>query len=170
MFEYFVKLQINLHAVKYINLKSIAWRTPMLPLGPHGTRVACLTPEGRMCKSGQGCGFDFPGGSDGKEYASNVGDPGSIPGLGSSPGEGNGNPLQYSHLENFKDRGAWQATVHRVSKSQTRLSNYQTLSRPKYRFPSPKVSSAYMLFDTFLMENILYSLGESYQLVMRIFD
>ena len=50
---------------------------------------------------------DFPGGSDGKEYTCNVGDLGSIPGLGRSPGEGNGNPLQYHCLENPMDRGAW---------------------------------------------------------------
>ena len=49
----------------------------------------------------------FPGGSDGKASAHNVGDLGSIPGLGRSPGEGNGNPLQYSSLENPMDRGAW---------------------------------------------------------------
>ena len=57
----------------------------------------------------------------GKESACNVGDPGSIP--GSSPGEGNGNPLQYSYLGNPTDRGAWQATVHGVAKSQAQLSN-----------------------------------------------
>ena len=50
----------------------------------------------------------FPGGSDGEESTCNVGDLGSIPGLGRSPGEGNGNPLQYSCLENSMDRGAWQ--------------------------------------------------------------
>ena len=50
--------------------------------------------------------------------------PGFDPGLGRSPGEGNGNPLQYSYLENPMDRGAWQATVHRVAKSRTRLSNF----------------------------------------------
>ena len=50
---------------------------------------------------------DFPGGSDGKASAYNPGDPGSIPGSGRSPGEGNGNPLQYSCLENPMDRGAW---------------------------------------------------------------
>ena len=61
----------------------------------------------------------FPGGSDGKESSCNAGDPGSIPGSGRSPGEGNGNPLQYSYLENPKDRGAWWAIVHRVIKSQT---------------------------------------------------
>ena len=49
----------------------------------------------------------FPGGSDGKTSASNAGDLGSIPGLGRSPGEGNGNPLQYSCLENPRDGGAW---------------------------------------------------------------
>ena len=65
----------------------------------------------------------FPGGSDGKESACNAGDLGSIPGLGRSPGEGNGNPLQYSSLENSMDRGAWQATVHGVTKSGTQLSN-----------------------------------------------
>ena len=64
----------------------------------------------------------FLGGSDGKVSADIVGDPGSIPGLGSSPGEGNGNPLQYFCLENPMDRGAWLATVH-GSQSWTRLSN-----------------------------------------------
>ena len=68
--------------------------------------------------------MDFPGGSDGKVSACNVGDPGSIPGLGRSPGEGNGNPLQYSCLENPMDGGARWATVHGVSKSRTQLSNF----------------------------------------------
>ena len=62
---------------------------------------------------------DFPAGSDGKESACNAGDLGSIPGLGRSSGEGNGNPLQYSCLENSTDRGACWATVHGVTKSQT---------------------------------------------------
>ena len=57
----------------------------------------------------------FPGGSDGKESACNAGDLGSIPGLGRSPGERNGNPLQYSCLGNPMDRGVWQATVHWVA-------------------------------------------------------
>ena len=65
----------------------------------------------------------FPGVSDGKESACNAGNPGSIPGLGRSPEEGNGNPLQYSCLENSVDRGDWWATVHGVVKSQTQLSN-----------------------------------------------
>ena len=68
----------------------------------------------------------FPGGSNGKESACNAGDLGLIPGLGRSPGRGHGNSLQYSSLENFMDRGAWQATVHEVAKSRTRLSTAQT--------------------------------------------
>ena len=59
------------------------------------------------------------GGSEVTASASNAGDPGSIPGSGRSPGEGNGNPLQYSCLKNPMDRGAWQATVHGVAKSWT---------------------------------------------------
>ena len=58
------------------------------------------------------CGL--PNGSDDKEFACNAGDQGSIPGSERSPGEGNGNPLQYSCLENPTDRGTWWATVHRV--------------------------------------------------------
>ena len=58
----------------------------------------------------------FPGGSDSKESACNAGDPGSIPGSERPPGEGNGLPLQYSHLENSVDRGAWQATVLEVQR------------------------------------------------------
>ena len=59
----------------------------------------------------------FPGGLDGKESGCNAGDPGLIPGSERPPEEGNGNPLQYSCLENSMDRGAWQATVHGVTKS-----------------------------------------------------
>ena len=65
----------------------------------------------------------FPGGSVVKNPPANAGDLSLIPGLGKSPGEGNSNPLQYSHLENPMDRGTWQATVHGIAKSRTRLSN-----------------------------------------------
>ena len=65
----------------------------------------------------------FPSGSDGKESACNAGDLGSIPGLGRSPGDRNGNPFQYSCLENSIVRGAWQARVCRVEKCQTQLSD-----------------------------------------------
>ena len=71
--------------------------------------------------------YDFPGGSDGKASAYNVGDPGSIPGSGRSPGEGNGNPLQDPCLENPMDGGAWLATVRGVAKSRTRLSDFTSL-------------------------------------------
>ena len=70
--------------------------------------------------------MDFPGGSDDKASVYDAGDSSSIPGLGRSLGEGNGNPLQYCCLENPMDRGAWQATVHRVTKSQAQLSNSHT--------------------------------------------
>ena len=65
----------------------------------------------------------FSGGSDGTESACNAGELGLIPGSGRPPGEGNGNPLQYSCLENSMDRGAWQAAVYSVAKSWAQLSN-----------------------------------------------
>ena len=61
-------------------------------------------------------------GSDGKEFACNAGDSGSVPGWGRSPGEGNEYPLQYSCLENFLGKEAWQVIVHEISKCRTRLS------------------------------------------------
>ena len=81
----------------------------------------------------------FSGGSDGKASLCSAGDQGSIPGLGRSPGEGNGSPLQYSCLENSMDGAAWWATVHGVAKTGTRLSNFtfhfqghpETLSIPR---------------------------------------
>ena len=66
----------------------------------------------------------FPGGTVVKNLPANAGNPGSIPGAGRAPGEGKGNPLQYSCLENSMDRGAQWATVHGVTKSQTWLSTY----------------------------------------------
>ena len=72
-------------------------------------------------------GRGFPGGSKVKVSACNVGDLGSIPGSGRSPGEGNGNPLQYSCPENPMDGGDWWAIVHGVAKSRTRLSGLTSL-------------------------------------------
>ena len=69
------------------------------------------------------CFMGFPGGSDGKESACNVGDLALIPGSGRSPGEGTGDPLQYSSLENSIDKGAWWATVHGVTKKWTQMSD-----------------------------------------------
>ena len=67
--------------------------------------------------------FGFPRGSVVKNPPANSGDEGLIPGPGRAPGKGNGNPLQYSFLENPMARGAWWATVHGVAKSRTRLKN-----------------------------------------------
>ena len=71
----------------------------------------------------RGASVDVPGGSDGKQTACTAGDTGSVPGLGRSPGEGSGNPLQCSCLGNPMDGGAWRATVRGVEKSQTPLSD-----------------------------------------------
>ena len=81
----------------------------------------------------------FPGVSDGNESACNAGDPGSIPGLGRSPGEGNGHPLQCSSLEKSLERGAWWDTVRRVTKSRTWLSDstiiHGSVTKPEPRNP-----------------------------------
>jgi len=69
------------------------------------------------------CSEGFPGGSDGKEFTCSAGNLGLIPGFGGFPGGGHGSPLRYSCLENPMDRGGWGATVHRVAKSQTPLSD-----------------------------------------------
>ena len=74
--------------------------------------VCCVTHLVQIFISGEEKGF--PGGSAGKEFACNVGDLGSIPGLRRSPGEGNGYPLWYSCLGNSVDREAWQTVVHGV--------------------------------------------------------
>ena len=72
----------------------------------------------------------FPGGSEGKASAYNAGDPGLIPGSGRPPGEGNGNPLQGSCLENLRDGRAWRAAVYEVAQSWTRL---KQLSRDLFK-------------------------------------
>ena len=77
----------------------------------------------------------FPGGSDGKASTCNAGDLGLIPGSGRSPGEGNGNPPQYSCLENSMDWGAWKATVHGVTKSWTRLRDFTFFRFFTFSFP-----------------------------------
>ena len=91
----------------------------------------CLKPFCNEVKRGMG----FPCGSDGKATAYNAGDLGSIPGSGSSPGDANGSPLQYSCLENPMDRGAWRATVHRVARSQTGLRGLGTRHAQKENYP-----------------------------------
>ena len=79
----------------------------------------------------------FPGAAD-DGSASSVGDPGSVPQAGGSPGEGTGYPLQYSCLENSTDRGAWRAIVHGVTKSRTQLSNHHLLTF--YLLPTWRIS------------------------------
>ena len=81
----------------------------------------------------------FPYSSVSKESACSVGDLRSNPSLGRSPGEGNGNPFQYSCLKNFMDRGAWWATVHGVTKSRTQLSDF-TLT---HCVPGPELVLSY---------------------------
>ena len=75
-----------------------------------------------------------PGDSDSKESACRAGDLGSTPRSGRSPGEGNGYPVQYSCLENSLDRGAWQAMVHGVANSQTRLKRLSTAHSTQHTF------------------------------------
>ena len=97
-------------------------------LSIHSTRnsLHLLTPVG------------LPRWLSGKESTCQAGDAGSIPGLGRSPGERNGNPLQYSCLGNPMDEGAWQTIVHGVAKSQTGLSNWITTLTPNSQaIPSP---------------------------------
>ena len=74
------------------------------------------------------CVLVFPGGSDSIEYTRKAGDLGLIPGLGRSLGEGHGNQLQYSCLENPMDRETWQAPFHGVAKSRTRLNDFHSTS------------------------------------------
>ena len=81
--------------------------------------------------------LSFPGGSDGKESACNVGDLSLIPGSGKPSGEGNDYPLQYSFLKNSMDRGAWRATVHGVAKSRTQLTN--TPKETAFTIRNPKL-------------------------------
>ena len=93
--------------------------------------------------------WNFPGGSNDKESACNVGDPGLIPGLRRSPGEGNGNPLQYPCLENPVDKGSWWASVHGVENEQlTHTHNFKgaLLSRLHTWIPSIYVLSGDPLF------------------------
>jgi len=94
-----------------------AWRAAVHGAAKSQTWLSNWTTNNRVEPKGLPCS------SNGKESACNTGDPGSIPGSGRSSGEGNGSPLQYSCLENPMDRGAWQATVCGIAKSETRLSN-----------------------------------------------
>ena len=97
------------------------------PILPAGTLYLSSNNWGLETGPWNSCVFviymGFPGGSDSKESACDAGDLGLIPGLGRSPGGGHGHPLQYSCLENPMGRGAWRASVHGVTESQTRLND-----------------------------------------------
>ena len=96
-----------------------------LGVGDGQGSLACCSSWGRK-ESDTTEQLNRTGSSDGKESACNVGYPGSTPGLKRSPGEGHGNPLQYSCLENPMERETWWAIVHRVTKSQTQLKQLHT--------------------------------------------
>ena len=131
--------RISLSSVKVVkghsSILGIGNRTESFPGISAGKESACnagdpgLIPGSRSSpgEGGTPVFLGFPGGSKGKESTCNVGDLGSIPESGRSLGRGHGNSLQYSCLENPMDRGAWRATVHGVSKSQTRLSEMDTV-------------------------------------------
>ena len=110
-----------------------------------------------------------PGGSDGKASAYNAGDPGSIPGSGRSSGEGNGNPVHNSCLENPMDGGAWLATVHGVPKSQTRLSNFTSLSLMFGHFGDNFVIISLFTCD-FLSLNFKHDCGQACVLTFYYFE
>ena len=80
-------------------------------------------------------------GSDCKESACNAGDPDLVPESGRCPGEGNGKPVQYSCLENPMDRGAWEATVHGVTKSQTQLNDNTFMVSDQFILICPEFSN-----------------------------
>ena len=94
--------------------------------------------------------------------AGDTGDLGLIPGSGRSPGGGHGNPLQYSCLENPMDRGAWWATVHGVTKSQTRLINYTRVYTHTHRLPRTglKTILQWVFLMTLPSQTALWPLGE----------
>ena len=96
---------------------------------------------------------DFPGNSAGIESTCNAGDLGSIPRLGRSPGEGNGNSYQYSCLGNLMDRGAWQAPIHWVTKVRCDLAT----KPPLPPLPKLRTYSSWHNFILFLQKNKLYA-------------
>ena len=107
----------------------------------------------------------FPGGSEVKASACNAGDLGSVPGLGRSPGEGNGNPLQYSCLENPMDRGAWWATLHGVTKSRTRLHfHFHPLGQPDLPPPLPPALGSFGEIPPGWQASILFTQGPGHLL------
>ena len=134
-----------------------SWSSPSCSAGPLGPGVGSqvLLPSRRSTWVGTlPFHLGFPRSSVSKESACSAGDPGSIPGSGRSPGEGNSNPLQDSCLENPMNEGAWQAAVHRVTKSQTRLKQL-TLCNPTDC--SPPGSSVHGILQARILEWVAIS-------------
>ena len=123
----FSSIHMPIEALSHLRLPDHTCSRFHLSLGTHAMSLSQLLPLS-LPRSRWNIKVIMPlgfcGGSDGKASARNVRDPGSIPVSGRSPGEGNGNPLQYSCLENSMVGGAWWATVHGVTKSQTWLSDF----------------------------------------------
>ena len=112
----------RLPTIRETRVQSLGWEDLLEKgMATHSSILASPAPH---TKKGLKVILGFPGGSEVKASACNAGDPGSIPGSGRSPGEGNGNPLQYSCLENPMDRGAWWATVHGFAEIRIQLSNF----------------------------------------------
>ena len=123
----FVVIQLLSHICLFVAPWTVAYQILRPRLSPGVCSNSC--PLNQWCHlTLSSSATPFSGGSDGKVFACNVGDLGLIPGLGRSPGEGNGNPLQNSCLENSVDWEAWWATVHGVAKSWTWLSDFALLS------------------------------------------
>ena len=113
----------------------------------------------------------FPGGSEGKESACNVGDLGSIPGSERSPGEGNGNPLQYSCLENSVGTGAWWATVLGV----TKIGQVWATNTFTFTMKISKVSKCFNIFQiikilTLQVYNVLHGFTDSLKVILPHFE
>ena len=120
-------MPMNQHTLHQLHQQQLKGRHKSTSGGPNNhvsKHLKVIHPPKNLLNKRHSLLQGFPGGSDSKESTCNAGDTGSVHGLGRSPGEGNGKPLQYSGLENPMDRGAWGVRVHGVAKSWTRLSDF----------------------------------------------